>query len=105
MKSKALITDCGSFLIEYFVTGKPLIHLISPTVKVQPIPVAKRYFDTWYKVRDLEEMTKTFETVLERGKDPMREGRLAVLSRAGLSDQYAAEKILKYLNLAMGICS
>ena len=44
-----------------------------------------------------------FETVLERGADPMREERLAVLQRAGLSDHYAAEKILDYLNHALGL--
>ena len=101
LKSKALITDCGSFLIEYFVTGKPLIHLISSTVKVQPISVAKHYFDTWYKVHDLKEMAKTFETVLERGEDPMRKERLTALHRAKLADNYAAQNLLEYLDTCL----
>ena len=58
---------------------------------MQPISAVKRYFDTWYKVHDLGEMSQTFEIVLERGEDPMREERLAVLHSAGLSDHYAAE--------------
>lgn len=103
MKSKALITDCGSFLTEYFATGKPLIHLISADAKIQPISITKPYFDSWYKVHDLAEMAEVFETVLERGEDPMREERLAVLQRAGLSDHYAAEKILVYLNHTLGL--
>ena len=98
MKSKALITDCGSFLLEYFATGKPLIHLISSNVKVQPIAITKQYFDSWYKVHNLQEMVKTFETVLERGEDPMREIRLLALQRAGLFDSFSAGKILNYLS-------
>ena len=82
-----------------------MIHLISADAKIQPISITKPYFDSWYKVHDLAEMTNVFETVLERGEDPMREERLAVLQRAGLSDHYAAEKILKYLNKALGIYS
>ena len=98
MHSQALITDCGSFLIEYFVTGKPLIHLISPTVKVQPIECAKTYFDSLYKVHNLKELGDVLKAVLEEGKDQMREARLSALRRAGLADNFAAKKIISYLN-------
>ena len=96
MRSKALITDCGSFLIEYFVTGKPLIHLISSTVKVQPIAAARPYFDSWYKVHDEAEMLKIFETVIEKSEDPMKDIRQNVLCKAGLADNYAARRMLDY---------
>ena len=101
MKSKALITDCGSFLLEYFATGKPLIHLISSNVKMQPIAILKPYFDSWYRVHDLTEMEQVFRLVLEQGQDPMREDRCKVLKRAGLTGNYAAKRILDYLDATL----
>ena len=66
--------------------------------KVQPISIARHYFDTWYKVHDLVEMLNTFKTVLESGSDPMQEIQLNALRRAGLSNNFAAKSILEHLN-------
>lgn len=103
VKSKALITDCGSFLPEYFATGKPLIHLISPTCKVVPAPPAKMYFDTFYQVHNVDELHQTLRRVLEAGEDYRKEERLAMLEKTGLRGNYAAEKIARYLEKELRI--
>ena len=103
MKSKALITDCGSFLPEYFATGKPLIHLISPNRKIKPAPAAKLYFDTFYQVHDEKELLEALHRVLEQGDDYRRNERLAMLERTGLRGNYAAKRIVDYLETELRI--
>ena len=34
-ESDLMITDCGSFLVEYFLTQKPLIHLLRKDAREQ----------------------------------------------------------------------
>lgn len=103
LESRAMITDCGSFLIEYFVTGKPLVHLISKDVKVQPIAVSKEYFDSFYQVKSEEDLTHVLDEVISGARDPRREERLAVLKKSGLLDCSAAKNILRHLNKMLGV--
>lgn len=97
LQSRAMITDCGSFLTEYFVTGKPLIHLISSTCKVSPLPPAQKMLDSFYKVHNIEELDKTLKLVIDDGLDPMREKRLATLDSMNLRGNNAAENIIEFL--------
>lgn len=97
LESKAMITDCGSFLPEYFVTGKPLIHLISKDVKVKPISVSKCYFDTFNKVTSEDQIETVLDDVLIKDVDSKQKDRACVLQETGLSDCYAAQNILDYL--------
>jgi len=103
VKSKALITDCGSFLPEYFATGKPLIHLISPHRKIEPMPAAKMYFDTFYQVHDESELMDTLQRVLKANDDFRKEERLAMLEKVGLRKNFAAEKIVRFLEKELRI--
>jgi len=54
-QSKAMITDCGSFLTEYFVTEKPVIHLISEK-SYGYNPSAEAVVENYYKANNLEEI-------------------------------------------------
>ena len=98
MESKALITDCGSFLPEYFATGKPLIHLISKNRKIEPAPPAKMYFDTFYQVHNEEELRSVLARVVEQGDDYRKQERLAMLEKVGLLGDYAAKNIVDVLS-------
>lgn len=93
LQSKAMITDCGSFLIEYFVTGKPLIHLISDDCKETPLEPSKAIFDTFYKAKTLEEMYRHFKDIIIEDNDYMRETRLKTLEISGLKGNNAARNI------------
>ena len=94
LESKALITDCASFLVEYFCTKKPVIHLISSTCGIVPKAPFKKIIDTYYKARNLDEMYEHFENVLIKEDDILKEKRLKVLKESGLLDNYAAKNIL-----------
>ena len=100
-KSFAMITDCGSFLTEYASTGKPIIHLISRDNTLVPMGPSKALYDTYYKVHDLSEMYKVFESVLEAGADPLRIKRQDAVRKAKLVGSGAAEAICKHLSLKM----
>lgn len=95
--SKCLITDCGSFLTEYFVTGKPVIHLISSSNTAIPQPPSEKIFNTFYKVHNLEEMYETFENVIIKNNDTKKSDRLNVAKEQQLIGQNAAQNIINDL--------
>ena len=97
MESRALVTDCCSFLTEYGATGNPVIHLLREDTGVVPLPPSKYVFDTFYQVNDLDEMRQTFKTVLEDGLDPKRGERLAAVRKAQIAGMNASENIVAYL--------
>lgn len=96
-ESLAMITDCGSFLAEYAVSGHPLIRLIPKELDYKLQPVFEDMCSTFYNVHNIDEMYATFKLVLEEGNDPMRDQRLAAVKRAGFMPGGAAARITEYL--------
>jgi len=101
LESKVLITDCGSFLVEYFCTGKPVVHLLSDKCKVVPPLPSRKIFDTFYKVRNAGEFYNSLDTLLQRNNDYKKEERLKVLKELNLENCYAAKNILEDLEAAI----
>lgn len=97
LSSRAIITDCGSFLTEYGATGKPVIHLICARNLMTPISLTKMVYDTYYKAHNLDEMYATFKSVLEDRQDPNKGVRLAAVTNAGFSGMNASENIVCYI--------
>lgn len=97
LDSKAMITDCGSFLSEYGSTGRPVIHLISAENIREPISKLAALYDTYYKIHDLKELKDVLKDVVEEGLDPLRPKRLAAISETGLGSVYASENIINHL--------
>jgi len=97
-RSRALITDCGSFLSEYGCTGKPIIRLICHNLNVEPHPAVKSLYAQYYNVRNLEEMYAAFETVVLSNRDPKRADRRRELERANLAGHNVARRIYDYLS-------
>lgn len=97
-RSRALITDCGSFLSEYGCTGKPIIRLISRNLNVEPHPAVKALYAQYYNVRDLDEMYAAFDTVILANRDPKRDDRRRELVRANLAGHNVARRIFDYLS-------
>ena len=95
--SIAMITDCGSFLTEYFFTKQPCIHLVSQYFKGNEN--VKRICETYYNVHNADEMNKFFEEVLIYKNDPKKQGRLALLKKLNYpnSAEFIVEDILKNL--------
>lgn len=103
LESRAMITDCGSFLTEYFVTGKPLIHLISHNAKLKPLKPSQRMFKSFYRVHDLDELERSLDAIVVSGEDPRQPERIALLRDSGLNGGCAAERILCYLDKTLRI--
>jgi len=95
--SNALITDCGSFLMEYVITGKPIIRPLAERFSLVPSTSAKKLFDTYYEVHAWDELREVLDEVVVRGEDPLREKRLGAIRDAGLCGEPASEKVLGIL--------
>lgn len=98
LQSRAMITDCASFLTEYPCTGHPLIHLCSSNRKIKTMEPSRRLFSTFYQAHNEDEMWHWFDEVLIKGRDPKKAERLAAVEGAGLHNTDAAKNILDYLN-------
>lgn len=94
LESRVMITDSGSFLPEYGSTGRPVIRLICAQNKHVPPRAAKDVYDTYYNVRNLDEMYAALKLVIEDGQDPNREQRLAAVRAAGLTESDASGNIV-----------
>lgn len=85
-ESKALITDSGSFLLEYFFTGKPIIHLLSDESINKPYKFLKDIFNSFYKVYDLDELSNTLNELIIQNKDYKYEERNKLLKLNNMLD-------------------
>lgn len=96
-KSYAMITDCASFLTEYSAMGKPLIHLISDNSLFRPGNPSLPLLNSFYKVREPDELIPMLDKVLLRHEDPHREARQKALKSMNIIDSHASENILRHL--------
>lgn len=95
MTSDVLITDCGSFLTEYLLTGKPVIHL---RTKKQNFPfnsVVKKIISSYYQVYSKDDLNRIFKTVVIKNKDPLKKKRAEMISELNIDKQVtSASKII-----------
>lgn len=98
-ESKAMITDCSSFLSEYSCTGKPLIRLIPYEGRylAPPNPALEKLYDCFYKSYNDIELVSFLEMVVIDNKDPMKKSRIEQVVKAKLVDNYAAQNITDYI--------
>lgn len=92
LESCAMITDCGSFLTEYFVTENPVIHLISKEFK--PNPMIDEIDKTYYTARNAEELNQHLQEVIENGGDYKKDLRKELLKNLNLKDKNSAKLII-----------
>ncbi len=99
LESKAMITDCSSFLTEYSCTGKPLIRLIPYEGKylAHPHPALEKLYDCFYKSYNDKELADLLEMVVVDNKDPMKKTRIEQVEKAKLIGNYAAQNITDYI--------
>ena len=103
LESKAMITDCSSFLTEYSCTGKPIIRLIPDEGRTlpPPNPILVQLYDSYYKVYNNTELLNVLDVVVIQEKDPRKEERLKCIREVHLADHYAAKSITEYLRLLL----
>ena len=100
-KSRLLVTDCGSFLVEYSATCKPLIRIVSPTLKLGVKKFNERLFDSFYNVHSLAELEATLDQLVVRNVDPKKAKRMKIIAAMGLDDSHANRNIIKYIEDSM----
>ena len=94
-QTKCLITDCGSFLVEFFPTKQPVIHLKRLDSNLDAI-IDEIVASTYYSVYDLPSLERVLYTVLEQGQDTMQQIRINKLNELNLL-QAASENVIKDL--------
>ena len=102
-KSKLLITDCDSFLLEYFCTSNPIIHIVSEHCRAKVSNFSRQIFNTFYKVTNNEELQEQLENLLINNNDYKKELRTKTLDESNLINNYAAQNILDEIKKDLGI--
>lgn len=94
--SKCMITDCASFLLEYYPTQKPVIRLLSKTYTYNNAlteMIAKRY----YVARNLKQLKNNLNLILEKHQDPLKKYRMKYLDLFQPKRESAAKEIFNIL--------
>ena len=92
--SKCLITDSGSFLMEYLPTQMPIIHLRNNSSKGFA-PTISVIIESYYKAYDIDELNVLLDNVVIKGIDPKKEERCKLINELGLINTAASENIIK----------
>jgi hypothetical protein len=81
--SDALIHDCGSFLAEYFYTGRPQCYLLADdqTVERQFLPFSRRLLEHVDKAYTEDDVVAFIRRVVVDGNDPRKAERDAFAAR------------------------
>ncbi|MDR1891303.1 MAG: hypothetical protein LBQ23_04010 [Puniceicoccales bacterium] len=102
--SDCLITDCISFLADYFPTGKPVFHLRSETQTVPFSDFAKNIIGTYYQIHSNAELEKLFSQVIIEGNDFMATKRSEQMTKLKLmSDETASKCVFDHLQKELKI--
>lgn len=102
MESSAMITDCGSFETEYFMTKKPLIYLKSSNGT--PFnPAVQKITENYYKAENVQELERALNTVILEKNDYMKEQRINSLEELGYKDNFAAQNIIDDLKKILSV--
>ena len=72
--SDFLITDNSSIIVEYFITGKPIIYCVTENFEVEYLPYFKKLLSSCYIVNNEEELINKIND-LKENKDDLKELR------------------------------
>ena len=93
-----MITDCGSFLTEYAVTGKPIVHLLSSNNSLASIEFLRPLYDSYYKVHNVNELHCILNSLILHGIDEKADVRKSELKRIKIVDTTPSSyRILSFL--------
>ena len=91
--SSAMITDSGSFLIEYLLTKNPCIHLTSE--KFEGNEFVKEICEGYYNAHNKEEMYSLLNNVILNNNDYNKSKRDLIIKKLNLDNNYSARNIVK----------
>lgn len=95
--SDACIQDCGSFLVEYFYTGKPCCYMLKTPEDIDAkfAPLGKECLEQCYISYSTDDIDEFIKKVVLEADDPKAEGRSALAERIMLNYPHAAEVALQ----------
>ena len=93
MSSRAIISDCGSFLTEYLFSKKPFIRLKSKN-PYELNPFVDEIVKCYYNVSDKHELIDTLNRVIVNNDDYFKEKRLELIKKSNLDNNFAAKCVL-----------
>ncbi len=96
--SYALITDSGSFLTEYLLTGNPCIHLISKD-GAEYNDMVKKISESYYQAYNITELQQYLNEIVLNKLDTKKPARQNVLKDLNLKNNNCAENIIKTILL------
>lgn len=100
LTSNALIHDCGSFMAEYLVTGKPSLFMIRNESIMEHWNIfGEKCLQAHYQSRNQKQVIDFIENVILNENDWMKEERIDFVKSTLIpkNNQTASENILEYL--------
>ena len=90
-----LLTDFSGIIIQFFMTGKPIIYC--PSNSIHPIPVLNRMLEGCYIAESWEDI-QHYLKMLSEGNDPLKEKRTEILNNEEFTvHRNAVNNIIEYL--------
>ena len=99
-KSCCMITDCGSFIGEYFPSKHPCIYIFNPRKNRQEevyTPLATQILDTYYVTKTEDELDQAICEIILKRNDHKKEKREALFRSEFSHIGHAGEYIYRYL--------
>lgn len=102
-ESDACIQDCGSYLVEYFYTGRPCCYMLkSPgDIDAKFAPLGQKCLEQCYLAYDTDAIDAFIREVVVGGKDPKREARAAFAKRIMVNYPHAADVALAHIKAGL----
>ncbi|MBD5400735.1 hypothetical protein HDR61_03255 [bacterium] len=91
-----MISDCGSFVLEWLPTGKPYMQLIPHYPDTSPRSETDRHYSSqYYKCNTNDDIDTIFDMLINQHQDPMKDSRIKLAQSIPMN---ATEKIYSYIN-------
>ena len=100
LTSDALIHDCGSFMAEYLVVGKPALFMIrKESVMEQWSTFGQQAIEVHYQSRNQQQLIDFIENVVLKGQDEKKEMRAEFVNNTLLNKNKAtaSHEIMQFL--------
>ena len=102
-ESDACIQDCGSYLVEYFYTGKPCCYMLKDPADVDAkfAPLGKKCLENCYVAYASDAIDRFIRDVVVAGIDPKASARTEFAKSVMLNYPRAAEVALEHIKEAV----
>ena len=102
-ESDACVQDCGSYLVEYFYTGKPCCYMLKAPSDIDEkfAPLGRKCLENCYVAYDSEAIDRFIRDVVVGGSDPKESARAEFAKSVMVNYPRAAEVALEHIKEAM----